>query len=236
MVFKERMWFPLIHTTITHISNFIFGHHDLRKYHSRTATSLSPGHTWFHHWSHQYQSIPINTNQCSGNHPPTKILDKRTTWITSQMTQFKPATIANLHLWPLIKITYTQPTNLDPLPIESNIEQTLQPKEWPSPRPTSKSQARVDQNPDPSPQHESPCLWASLSIEHNRLTLPTPGPVGNTINSTNLIHELTITLTIKESPLTLPMSKDHYTHKTQTKPDRGLARHSPKRGAHANRG
>ena len=24
------MWFPLIHTTITHISNFIFGHHDLR--------------------------------------------------------------------------------------------------------------------------------------------------------------------------------------------------------------
>ena len=28
-----------------------------------------------------FTTDPINTNQYSGNHPPTKILDKRTTWI-----------------------------------------------------------------------------------------------------------------------------------------------------------
>ena len=123
----------LIHTTITHISNFIFGHHDLRN--TIQEPRLHSARIIL-----DFTTDPINTNQYSGNHPPTKILDKRTTWITSQMTQFKPATIANLHLWPPIKIAYAQPTNLDPLSIESNIEQTWQPKNDPDPRPTSKSQ------------------------------------------------------------------------------------------------
>ena len=112
-------------------------------------------------------SIPINARQPS----TTKILDKRTTWILVNNTiqtcyDHKPTS------WPPIKIAYAQPTNLDPLPIGSNIEQTLQPKNDPAHAPP------VNHKPDsikprPQPRHESPCLWASLSIEHNqRSTLP----------------------------------------------------------------
>lgn len=119
------MWF-LIHTTITHISNFIFGHHNLRpenhkQHHS--STWLHPARPYLISPLIPSIPIPINAQQPS----TTKILDKRTTWILVNNTiqtcyDRKPTS------WPPIKIAYTQPTNLDPLPIESNIEQTWQPK------------------------------------------------------------------------------------------------------------
>lgn len=151
------MWF-LIHTTITHISNFIFGHHDLRPENHKQipfkyATSPSPDHTWFHHWSHQYQTM-------FGNHRRPKFLinEQRESPVNNTIQTCydrKPTS------WPPIKIAYAQPTNLDPLSIESNIEQTWQPKNNPDPRPTSKSHtssSRVDQTNKPSPRHESPCF------------------------------------------------------------------------------
>lgn len=104
--------------------------------------------------------IPINAQQPS----TTKILDKRTTWILVNNTiqtcyDRKPTS------WPPIKITYSQPTNLDPLPIESNIEQTWQPKMTQTHVPPvnhTHHPARVDQTNKPSPRHESPCF------EHHR--------------------------------------------------------------------
>lgn len=165
------MWFPLIHTTITHISNF-----NLRSSRSpqsplRTVDFTQPGVIL------DFTTDPINTNQCSGNHPPTKILDKRSNVNPSQMTQFKPATIANLHLWPPIKIDHCSTNDLlIPCQLNRTSDQTWQPKNDSAPRPTSKSQhislPKSIRIPTPALGYESPCLWASLNIEHNRLTLP----------------------------------------------------------------
>lgn len=147
---------PLIYNDFQQKSDSFDSHHDYPHLQFHLRSSRSPP------WKPQTNTIqvhdspsptiinfttnPINTNQCSGNHPPTKILDKRTTWILVNNTiqtcyDRKPTS------WPPIKIAYAQPTNLDPLPIGSNIEQTLQPT---SPRPTSKSQARFDQTNKPS--------------------------------------------------------------------------------------
>lgn len=128
------MWF-LIHTTITHISDFIFGHHNLRQHHS--STWLHPARPYLISPLIPSIPIPINAQQPS----TTKILDKRTTWILVNNTiqtcyDRKPTS------WPSIKIAYVQPTNLDPLPIESNIKHRINmtTKNDPTPRPTSKSQ------------------------------------------------------------------------------------------------
>lgn len=161
------MWF-LIHTTITHISNFIFGHHNLRpenhkQHHS--STWLHPARPYLIPPLIPLIPIPINAQQPS----TTKILDKRTTWILVNNTiqtcyDRKPTS------WPSIKIAYAQPTNLDPLPIESNIEQTWQPKmTQPHIPPVNHNTSSCPSRSKTQPSTRITLLWASLSIEHSQI-------------------------------------------------------------------
>ena len=169
MVFKERMWFPLIHTTITHISNFNLRSSRSPQIPFKNRDFTQPGVIL------NFTTNPINTNQCSGNHPPTKILDKRTTWIlvkwhNSNMLRSQTS-ISDRLLKSLILSTNDL---LIPYPIESwSSNKHDNQREWPSPRPPVNHKPDSIRIPTPASDTNHLALWASLSIEHNqRLTLP----------------------------------------------------------------
>lgn len=152
---RVRMWFPFdSHHDYPHLQ-FQFAVITISAIPIKNRDFTQPGVIL------DFTTDPINTNQYSSNHPPTKILDKRTTWILVKWHNSNLLRSQTYSPDRLLKSIITQPTTfwfpVNRIEHRTNITTKNDPAHAP-PVNHNTSSSSSDQNPDPSPRHESPCF------------------------------------------------------------------------------